>query len=114
LFGFQNKNQLEDLYGAHVTRTILSNCSTKLVYRTPEPQTAEYMAQMLGSQEVLESNESLSMGAHHMRDGVSIAHQRRLQPIVSASEIMALNKLEAYVSLPGNYPVAKLTFAIVM
>ena len=66
------------------------------------------------SQEVLESNESLSMGAHHMRDGVSIAHQRRLQPIVSASEIMELNKLEAYVSLPGNYPVAKLTFAIVM
>ena len=33
-----------------------------------------------------------------------------MKPVVSANDIMELNNLEAYLSLPGNTPVARVEF----
>jgi hypothetical protein len=70
------------------------------------------MSQMLGEQEIMESVEGISYGAHQMRDGVSLNEHKRMKPVVSATDIMSLNDLEAYLKLPGNLPVTRLKFVI--
>jgi len=113
LFGFQNKAQLDHLFGLHDAKAILSNCSTKVIYRTPEAQTAEYIASTLGRLEVQESSENLSLGSHQMRDGVNLSQSRREKHVVTPTDIMNLERFEAYVSLPGDYPIAKIKFPLV-
>ncbi|MFN7365298.1 MAG: type IV secretion system DNA-binding domain-containing protein [Alphaproteobacteria bacterium] len=113
LFGFQNKAQLDHLFGQHDAKAILSNCSTKIIYRTPESQTAEYIANTLGRLEIQESSENLSLGAHQMRDGVNLSQSRRDKYVVTPTDIMNLERFEAYVSLPGDYPIAKVKFPLV-
>ena len=57
------------------------------------------------------SSESISYGAHQIRDGVNLTEQKRSKAVVSANDIITLNDLEAYIQLPGNWPIAKLKFA---
>jgi type IV conjugative transfer system coupling protein TraD len=110
VLGFQNKSQIDALYSHAGTKTLLSNCSTKVIFRSQDHETAKDLSLTLGEQEVLSSSEGFSMGAHHMRDGVNLSEQRRVQPTIPATEIMSLNKLEAYVLLPGNFPATKVKF----
>ncbi|GAO99087.1 coupling protein TraD [Caedimonas varicaedens] len=112
VLGFQNKSQIDALYSHAGTKTLLSNCSTKVIFRSQDHETAKDLSLTLGEQEVLSSSEGFSMGAHHMRDGVNLSEQRRVQPTIPATEIMSLNKLEAYVLLPGNFPATKVKFNI--
>lgn len=107
VLSFQNKAQLDHLYTPAVTRTLLANCNTKVIFRSPEPETARALSQLLGQQEISLTTESLSMGAHHLRDGVGIATQQRQKPLVSESDLMMLEKFEAFVKLAGNWPVAR-------
>ena len=105
--GVQNIPQLQGQYGHAETKSLTSLFNTKIIYRNGDPETAKHMSQMLGEQEVKESMEGISYGAHQMRDGVSLNEQKRLKPVVSANDIMILDDLEAYLKLPGNLPVAK-------
>ncbi|MFO0524669.1 MAG: type IV secretion system DNA-binding domain-containing protein, partial [Alphaproteobacteria bacterium] len=84
-----------------------------VIYRTPESQTAEYIASTLGRIEVQESSENLSLGSHQMRDGVNLSQSRREKHVVTPTDIMNLERFEAYVSLPGDYPIAKIKFPLV-
>lgn len=43
-----------------------------------------------------------------MRSGISLSQQRYQKQIISASEIMHLNDLEAFIRLPGDFPVTKI------
>jgi type IV secretory pathway TraG/TraD family ATPase VirD4 len=54
--------------------------------------------------------EGFSYGANDIRDGVSLSQERRKTPVVMDTEFMNLYDLEAYLKLPGNFPVAKLKF----
>lgn len=68
------------------------------------------MSKWLGLQEVSEAIENISYGAHQMRDGVSLNDQRREKPVVNPDKLMKLPDLEAYLKVPGDYPVAKVRF----
>lgn len=68
------------------------------------------MSEFLGEQEIMESQESISFGAHQMRDGVSLSDQKRKQPLVNYTEIMQLPNLSAYLQLPQDFPITKVVF----
>lgn len=110
--GVQNIPQLQEQYGPAETKSLTSLFNTKVIFRNGDPETAKYMSQMLGEQEIMESVEGISYGAHQMRDGVSLNEHKRMKPVVSATDIMSLNDLEAYLKLPGNLPVTKLKFSV--
>ena len=110
--GVQNIPQLQEQYGLSETKSLTSLFNTKVIFRNGDPETAKYMSQMLGEQEIMESVEGISYGAHQMRDGVSLNEHKRMKPVVSATDIMSLNDLEAYLKLPGNLPVTKLKFQV--
>ena len=110
--GFQNKSQIDHIYGHAGTKTLLSNCSTKVIFRSQDHETARDLSLTLGEQDVLSSTENFSMGSHHMRDGVNLASSHRTQATIPATEIMSLNQLEAYVLLPGNFSATKVKYRI--
>lgn len=110
--GFQNKSQIDHLYSHAGTKTLLSNCSTKVIFRSQDHETAKDLSLTLGEQDILVSSENFSIGSHHMRDGVNLSSQYRTQAAIPATEIMSLNPLEAYVLLPGNYPAAKVKYKV--
>ena len=110
VLGFQNKSQIDHLYHHSGTKTLLSNCSTKVIFRSQDHETARDLSLTLGEQEILASTENFSMGSHHMRDGVNLSVSHRNQATITATDIASLDALEAYVLLPGNFPVTKVRF----
>ena len=112
VLGFQNKSQIDHLYHHSGTKTLLSNCSTKVIFRSQDHETARDLSLTLGEQDILCSTENFSMGSHHMRDGVNLSSQQRTQATISATDIMSLNQLEAYVLLSGNFPATKARFSL--
>lgn len=110
VIGFQNTAQLVDAYKSGAI-ALLSAPQTTLTLRTREPETAKWLAEALGKYEVNEVTESLSMGAHPMRDGVQLQKHRVERYVVMPSEIQNLPKREGYLQLQG-YPIARVHIEI--
>ncbi len=110
VLGIQTLSQLDEIYGQDVSRIICGLTGTKVIFRTPDSYTAKRMSEFLGEQEVVEAQESISFGAHQMRDGVSLSDQKRHKPLVPYSEIMKLPNLRAYLQLPREFPITKVEF----
>lgn len=110
VLGVQNVSQMDDLYGHNITRSICGLTGTKLIFRSPDSDTCKRMSQFLGEQEIIDTSESISFGAHQMRDGVSLSEHRHTKPIVPYSELMSLPNLQAFLQVPQDLPVAKIAF----
>jgi type IV secretory pathway TraG/TraD family ATPase VirD4 len=110
VLGFQDLSQLDELYGMANTKTFSNLIGTKVLFRHGDTDLAQRVARYLGEQEKMEAQESISYGAHQMRDGVNLATQKQKHAVVSASDIMILENLECYLRFPGNLPVAKVKY----
>ena len=108
--GIQNISQIDKIYGHDIRKTMMSLYNTKIFFRSPDAETAQWIAKTVGENEVIENNEGISFGAHQMRDGVSLTEHRKYKPIIPYSEFMTLPDLTAYVKLPEDYPIAKVSF----
>ena len=111
VLGFQDISQLEDIYGHSASKTLSNLTGTKVLFRAVDTEVATRVARYLGEHEKEEASESISFGAHQMRDGVNLSHQKQTKPVVNASQIMQLKDLEAYLKFPGNFPVSKIDFS---
>ena len=110
VLGLQTLAQIDEIYGQNTSRIITGLTGTKLIFRTPDSYTAKRMSEFLGEQEIMESQESISFGAHQIRDGVSLSEQKRRQPLITYSQIMQLPNLSAYLQLPQDFPITKVSF----
>lgn len=111
VLGFQDLNQLEEIYGQAKTKSLSNLTGTKVLFRNVDAEVAARVAKYLGEQEKQEASESISFGAHQMRDGVSLSNQKQTKPVISASQIMMLKDLEAYLKFPGDLPVTKIALS---
>lgn len=109
--GFQDISQIDQLYGNSTSRSMVSLYNTKIFFRSPESNTAQWISRTIGENEILEHSEGISFGAHQMRDGVSINEQKRQKLIVPYTDFMMLPDLSAYFKLSGEYPVTKVVFS---
>lgn len=112
VLGAQDMSLLDDIYGYNIVKSIANLCSTKVVFRIEGADIAERMAKWLGTQEVSETVENISYGAHEMRDGVNLNDTRKEKPTVHFDKLMKLPNLHAFLKLPGNYPIARVKFGI--
>lgn len=112
ILSFQDLHQLDAIYGSHVARTIGSLTGTKIVFRM-DSHGAKQMAELFGEQEVLEPSESISFGAHQMREGVSLTDHQKIRSLISSADLMQLDNLEAYLKFPRNLPASKIKFILV-
>lgn len=110
VLGVQNFAQLAKLYGQNGALEISALANTRLLFRQPDPDMARWSASNLGEAFMEEVREGQSYGASIMRDGVSINRVEVRKPVVSPSQILNLPDLQAYIRLPGAYPITRLTF----
>jgi type IV conjugative transfer system coupling protein TraD len=112
LLSLQTPSQLDAIYGKDSTKTILSNCATKVVFAEHNPESAANVSKVFGDREIQEFSEGLSYGAHEVRDGVTISSQKKSLPIVSTNDIMSLDPNRAFVKLPGKFPITTIKLDI--
>lgn len=106
VLGMQNIAQMREIYGKNTTEDISSECNTRCIFKTNDPDTARWMVQNLGEEEITEFKEGVSYGAHAMRDGISVSEQSRIKSLILPSEIQTMKKLNLLLKMP-NYPVVK-------
>jgi type IV conjugative transfer system coupling protein TraD len=108
LAGVQNDPQLLETYGHHQAHAILDLFNTKIFFRNTDSHSTERISKNLGEAEITEQIETLSYGAHNIRDGVSLSPRTHIKSLVLPTEIANLQDLEAFVKLPGDHPVCKI------
>lgn len=108
LLAIQSPAQIEMIYGRDLARIIIGNCATRIAFSEKDPEIAERISKSFGSKEVKELHEGISYGAHEMRDGVNLSMQSKISPVVSMNDIQALEPNEAFIRLPGNFPVTRM------
>lgn len=106
---FQDIHQLRAIYGRDESEALLAMYNTNICYRTKCPDTAQWMSKLIGQREIIEKREGFSYGANDIRDGVSVQQERRREPLILDAQFQNLNDCEAYMLLPENTPVTKIT-----
>jgi type IV secretory pathway TraG/TraD family ATPase VirD4 len=104
----QSLSQIEATYGPKDSSTLIGLFGTLIQHRVGDISSAQKASKILGNKETLSPQEGLSYGASDTRDGVNIQHQIREEALVMPSEIMNLKDLEAFIKIPGNFPISKI------
>lgn len=108
IIGIQSIAQLREVYGQNGAEEISGLCNTRLFFRSPTSDTANWVSKELGLCEVAEVREGISYGENAMRAGISLSQQHTQRQLVNYSEVMALKNLETYIRFPEGLPVTKL------
>ena len=109
----QDPGQLNAIYSQEITKAILQNCNTWLIFRANNAETAKLVSAQIGQYEEMEKVVSLSFGLENERDGSSYSAKRALRDAVLPSEIQRLDDLNCFLILYGNYPATKVSIPFV-
>lgn len=113
VLGVQDFSQLYEIYGHDLAKTIISGCQTKLLLRVTDGSAAKLLSELMGQVEMDEKDETLSYGINSQRDGVSFMTRRSMRNVILASEILTLPDMVGYLVIPGDYPIAKVSYQYV-
>jgi type IV conjugative transfer system coupling protein TraD len=111
MLGMQNHGQLNKIYGQDDSHSIFDLTGTKIAMRSTG-KAAEFLSHSFGQQILEEPTQSISYGAHEMRDAVSVSRQRVTRPVVSATDLTLMDNFEAYVKFPRNLPISLIKFPL--
>jgi len=111
VLGFQDISQIEEIYGHSASKTLSNLTGTKVLFRAVDTDMALRVSRYMGEQEKEVASESISFGAHQMRDGVNLSNHIQTKPVISASHVMQLQNLQAYLKYPGSAPISQITFS---
>ena len=102
VIGFQSVSQLRLIYG-HDGATVLTSCPTTQIFlRTPDPETAKWASDSIGSHEVERLAISQLTGLSNYREGLTLNPHRAVEPLVIPGEIQALEPFEGYICCGGG------------
>ena len=109
----QTTSQLYKIYGRDDTNTILAQFDTKFVFRNQDTDMNKHISEIVGRNRHRVTQESISYGAHEMRDGVNLAEIEKNDLIIEPSEIANLRALECFIltrDLEQNVTKIKMSF----
>lgn len=109
VLGFQNIAQMEEIYGPKAAAGLFDLLNTKFFFRSPSAEIAQFVEKDLGETRRKKFSEQTSFGHEQVRDGISFGKEEERVTVVTYSDIQSLNDLQCYVTLPGDYPVVKLS-----
>lgn len=98
----QNLSQFEELYGKNGLYSILGVCSTKVILKAAEYETAEYISKTLGEATVENESRSTNTGGHGTTSSVSIQNVKRR--LIDPNEIKGLKENQVLVSTDNTSP----------
>lgn len=111
--GFQSYSQLEEIYGNKFAEAMYDLLNTKYFFRSPSASVAKFVEEDIGETVRKKFSEQTSFGADQVRDGISFGKDEERVNIVSYTDIQMLDNLDCFVTLPGNFPVVRMTLKFV-
>ena len=111
--GFQSYSQLEEIYGNKFAEAMYDLLNTKYFFRSPLPPSPNLSRRDIGETVRKKFSEQTSFGADQVRDGISFGKDEERVNIVSYTDIQMLDNLDCFVTLPGNFPVVRMTLKFV-
>ncbi|EMB8480646.1 type IV conjugative transfer system coupling protein TraD [Providencia rettgeri] len=109
ILGFQNKPQLDYTYGHDYANAMMDLLNTRFFFRSPDESVAKWVRDQLGQTRKKVASEQYSFGPETVRDGVSFSKQQEDVDLVNYSDVQSLPDLDCYITLPGQYPVVKIS-----
>jgi type IV secretory pathway TraG/TraD family ATPase VirD4 len=111
LIGIQTISQLRNNYGHDSAQTIAGNCGSWLVLLTPDPETAKYVSEKLGTGDYIRKTHSIGHGKGGMSTNRSEQIERGI-PAVAPGEIFSLPRAssatrtppQGFLSVSGQMP----------
>lgn len=110
VIGYQVFAKLRNVYGDRIAEAISGTINNSVYFDTPDKPTAQRCSEALGMEDITETSEGMSIGAHQTRDGVTLNQNRIERAIVTPSQIMDLPPLAAYLRYAYDSPRARITF----
>lgn len=108
VLGLQSQAQAREIFGRDGAEALSGLVSTRVAFRAPDADTAAWLSRELGERDVEELRESYR-GDTGDPSTNNLASSRETRPVVMATEIQQLPNLAAYVRLPGDLPVARVS-----
>lgn len=99
-----------ETYGHDTTQTILATLGTWLTLRVKDPETAEYMSESLGDEEI--RRVANSAGKNDSGKSENRSEQYNDRRVVMPSQLQNLPNLQGYLDISGNLPVCAVTLPI--
>ena len=110
VLGLQSVSQLRQHYGRDGADALLEQPQTWLLLRTAGFG-AEDLAKILGQNEVDLPQESLSIGANSMRDGVNLSERSEHRPVVLPIEVRNFESCTGVLRLPDRPAIYRVRYA---
>jgi len=102
--GLQDLGMVQETYGKNIASTIFNNFTTLLSFAISDPNTASYVERAFGQREILKQRPTMQVSDDHVGHG-SLS-ENKIEPLILASEMQNLSKLEAYLKI-SSYPITK-------
>jgi type IV secretory pathway TraG/TraD family ATPase VirD4 len=106
----QDLSQLQRVYGEVTAFTIMNNANTILAFATNDPNTTNLLSRIYGETEILETDESLSMGPSDNRDGLTLQRRRRKEYLIIPSQFAVLKDFCFYLKMLDVITQSKVEF----
>lgn len=103
--------QLRSIYGRDKAEAISGSCRNRVIFSTPDNETANWCANSLGKIEIEETKVGASYGSHEMRDGVNLSTHTQIKNIILPTQVMNLDNLHCFVRFAGNFPICECKIA---
>ncbi len=107
LLGFTSPLEIQSTYGEKTAKAMLSMVNTSVVFRTSEPDSAEWNAKVLGEEEVFVEQQQLHAGGQR---NLSLSDSRETRPLVIRAQVQYMKDLTAWVRFAGDWPLAQTSF----
>ncbi len=98
--------KLKEVYGENMAATLASLARTKLILSVADRETATWCSDVIGHEEVVDTDEGFSYGVNNARDAVSLTRRTTIKPLRLPDELMNMKSLEGYIKFPEGFPAA--------
>jgi type IV conjugative transfer system coupling protein TraD len=98
--------KLKEVYGENMAATLASLARTKLILSVADRETAIWCSDVIGHEEVINTDVGHSYGVNNARDAVSLTRRTTIKPLRLPDELMNLKSLEGYIKFPEGFPAA--------
>ncbi len=99
IWGFQNKSQLEKIYGKELALAMMGGSATKFIFNPGEVESAEYFSKFFGDEEIARKNKSRSTGSG--KPSVSTSIEVGTRKLIAPEEFLYLNPGTCYMTNPA-------------
>ena len=106
VLGLHAYAKLKEVYGENMAATLASLARTKLILSVADRDTATWCSDVIGHEEVVDTDEGFSYGVNNARDAVSLTRRTTIKPLRMPDELMNMKSLEGYIKFPEDLPAA--------